>query len=250
MGQGQSVALQATQRTYISASNDGRVRADQFDRNEDATFEIHFVDYTTVAFRSFHGKWLCVEPSGFIVCDREYRGDWEAFTLCPAPFGKFAFKTHHGKYLSVQGDGYFSADKTFVGDWEMFNIEMIDLEECTVSLLGTHGHYVSADTEGRVFVTRDKCGKSETFERIVLSPTQVAFKSAHGRWLGAEVDGRMCTQEKRGKGELFYIHPAPNNKYSIRSCQNGKFLCAEAGGKLVADRDLPLEWEVFAIKST
>jgi len=247
MGQGQSVSLCGMHKMYISASHDGRVKVDQYTHNEDGTFEIHFIDHTTVAFRSFHGKWLCVEPSGFIVCDREYRGDWEAFTLTPGLYGKFAFKTAHGKYLSVQVDGYFSADKTFIGDGELFDIEL-EMEDSTVSILGAHGHYVSANTEGKVFATRDKCGKSETFERIVLSSTQVVFKSAHGRYLGAEPDGRMITQDKRGKCETFYIHPAPNNKYSIRSC-HGKFLCAEADGRLVANRDQPLNWEVFAIKS-
>jgi len=248
MGQGQSVALRGAHRKYISASNSGRVRADQFECNEDASFEIHFVDPTTVAFRSFHGKWLCVEPSGYIVCDREERRHWEAFTLTPALQGKFGFKTHHNKFLSVQPDGYFSADKTFVGDWEMFDVEMIDMEEGNVSIVGAHGHYITADPEGRVYATRDKCGKSETFEKVVVSPTQVAFKSANGKWLSADPDGRIGTQEKRGKSEIFYIHPAPNNKYSIRS-SHGKFLCAEPEGKISANRDLPLDWEAFAIKS-
>ena len=101
---------------------------------------------------------------------------------------------------------YFSADKTFIGDGELFDIELMEMEDGTVSVLGiyilldvervvtcagAHGHYISANTEGKVFATRDKQGKSETFERVVLSPTQVAFKSAHGRYLSAEADG-MC----------------------------------------------------------
>jgi len=248
MGQGTSVSLRSSQGKYISAHHSGRVRGDQFDRNEDAIFEIHFIDPLTVAFRSYHGKWLCVEPSGYIVCDREYRGDWEAFTLTPASFGKFAFKSTHGKFLSVLNDGYFSADQTFVGDWEMFDIELNDLEEGYVTILGTHGHYLSADLEGKVFASRDKSGKSETFERWVLGPTQVAFKSAYGKWLTADPEGHLSAQEKRGNGGTFYIHPAPSGKYLLRSCFN-KFLSAEPGGKVAATRDVPLDWEAFAIKS-
>jgi len=248
MGQGTSVSIKSSQGKYISANHNGRVRGDQFERNEDALFEIHFIDSLTVAFRSYHGKWLCVEPSGYIVCDREYRGSWEAFTLVPTSFGKFAFKTTHGKFLSVLNDGYFSAIQTFVGDWEMFDIELDELEEGPVTILGSHGHYLTADPEGKVFATRDKSGKSEIFERCVLGPTQVAFKSNYGKWLTADLEGHVSVQEKRGKGGVFYIHPAPSNKYLLRSCFS-KFLSAEPDGKVVATRDVPLDWEAFAIKS-
>ena len=44
--------------------------------------------------------------SGHVVCDREYRADWEAFTMCVAPQGKFAFKSHNSKFLTSKQDGY------------------------------------------------------------------------------------------------------------------------------------------------
>lgn len=71
-----------------------------------------FADCVTLVVGTiyFHARTIYVQPNfvdvGYIVCDREYRGEWEAFTLTPTSFGKFAFKTAHGKFLSVLNDGY------------------------------------------------------------------------------------------------------------------------------------------------
>jgi len=251
MGHGQSVAIKGFHGQYITASSSGKVRADQYERDEDETFELHFINNTEVAFRSFYNKWLCVESSGEVVCDRDYRADWEAFSLLPSSKGKFAFKSYFGKFLSAQPDGYLTAENSVIGDCEMFDIEIMDLDNGHVSILGAHGKYLSVEQDGKVLANREKCPiKSEAFDKVVISPCQVAFRSnVNNKWLGTELDGRIvCKEEKRGKAEIFYIHPAPNSRFSLRS-SHGKFLCLEPDGKILANREIPLEWEYFAIQS-
>jgi len=251
MGHGQSVAIKGFHGQYIAATSTGKVKADQYAIDEDETFEIHFINNTQVAFRSFYNKWLCVEAGGVVVCDRDNRAEWESFTLLPTPKGKFALRSFFGNFLAAQPDGFLTAENSVIGDWEMFDIEIVGLDDGRVSILGGHGKYISVEQDGRVLANKEKCqSSSEAFDKVVISPCQVAFRSnLTNKWLGTEPDGKLvCKEEKRGKTEVFYIHPAPNSRFSLRS-SHGKFLCAEPDGKVYANREIPLEWEYFAIQS-
>jgi len=206
------------------------VRADQYSHGDDEIFEIHFISPLVVAFRSAHSKWLCAEPSGYMVCDRSNRSDWEAFHLCVAAQGKFAFKAYNAKFLTSLQDGYLSANSVAIGEWEMYDLQLLDLEDRQISLVGFHGKYISADTAtGKVFASLNKRSKSEIFSMKVISYTQVAFKGPNGKWIAADSQGHVtCSHDTMTDRAIFFIHPAPDNHYSFRS-SSGLFLCSEAG---------------------
>src|SRR5438105_4300324 len=49
--------------------------------------------------RAHDKRWLCVEPSGRVMCNRHNLGEWETFLMECSSNGKFTFRTHHGGYL-------------------------------------------------------------------------------------------------------------------------------------------------------
>merc|ERR1719487_2578777 len=70
---------------------------------------------TAVSFRTTFGKFICAEPSGLVVANRDAPGPWEAFSIVnprnPNDYGKLeksapiALRTNHGTYLSINPMG-------------------------------------------------------------------------------------------------------------------------------------------------
>jgi hypothetical protein len=54
----------------------------------------------TLGMQSAFGKFVCAEPSGFVVANRGQVGEWESFTFQPAPVpGRYLVRTHHNQLL-------------------------------------------------------------------------------------------------------------------------------------------------------
>ena len=66
--------------------------------------------YTQVTLLSFHNKYLCAEPQGNVVANRDAAKGWEQWTIQTDDKG-VTFKSTHGKYLSAQPDGSVVADR-------------------------------------------------------------------------------------------------------------------------------------------
>ena len=83
----------------------------------------------TITLKSFHGKYVSIDPLGRIVADRDVARSWEQVTVepiaapSPVPGTRLvALKSAHGKYLSAQPDGSLIADRDIVGAWEQFEV--------------------------------------------------------------------------------------------------------------------------------
>jgi hypothetical protein len=87
------------------------------------SFEFTLVQGNFYNIKSFHGKFLCVEPNGKVVANRDRAGEWERFIIEPLPNNQFAMKTFHGKYVSAQPNGTVEANRSSVGEWETFHFE-------------------------------------------------------------------------------------------------------------------------------
>ncbi|MDR1938615.1 MAG: hypothetical protein LBQ73_09000 [Tannerellaceae bacterium] len=70
--------------------------------------------------KSYHGKYLCVEPNGNVVANRDRAAEWERITVQDLGGGTFALKSHHGKYLSAQPRGTIEGNRDRVAQWETF----------------------------------------------------------------------------------------------------------------------------------
>jgi len=211
MGQGHSVALRNIHNKYVGAEEGGGVMADQYSPGDNERFHIHFVNPTTVAFRSSYGKWLCAEPSGYVVCNREYRSDWEAFHMVPTSNGKFGFRAHNAKFLTSGQDGYLTASSaTAIGEWEMYDLEIMEMSNAHVALVGVHGKYLSVESSGRVHALHLDSGKNEVFSKKVVGPNRVAFKGSNGKYLAADSHGQVsCTLENMTDRAIFFYPSRP-----------------------------------------
>jgi hypothetical protein len=55
-----------------------------------------------VYLRSYHGRFLCAEPSGRVVADRTDCAEWETWTMRTTHCGQATFQSFHGKYLCAE----------------------------------------------------------------------------------------------------------------------------------------------------
>ena len=55
-----------------------------------------------VHLKSYHGRYLCAEPSGAVVADRTSIAEWETWTMSTTHCGQATFKSYHGKYLCAE----------------------------------------------------------------------------------------------------------------------------------------------------
>jgi hypothetical protein len=70
--------------------------------------------------RSYHGKYVCVEPNGVVVANRDKAAQWEAITVQDLGGGRFALRSAHGKYLSAQPQGTVEGNRAAAAQWETF----------------------------------------------------------------------------------------------------------------------------------
>ncbi|KAL0480631.1 hypothetical protein AKO1_006899 [Acrasis kona] len=82
-----------------------------------------------VQFKSHFGKWLCAEPSGTIIANRQEPSAWETFTIVdghnndnyygPIEGEIMAIRTNHGTYVSDY-EGSATATKNMIKEGEQF----------------------------------------------------------------------------------------------------------------------------------
>lgn len=87
---------------------------------------VHTYDDGRVSLQASNGQYLCAEPDGTVVVNRESSGEYERFTIEVRDVG-VCFRTFHGGYLQApEGGGTDAwvrsvpADPTRPGEWEFF----------------------------------------------------------------------------------------------------------------------------------
>jgi hypothetical protein len=98
-------------------------------RGDEETWELYTYG-NKVALRNYRTKrYLCGEPSGKAVADRDWCREWELWTMHKLSPSTFAFKSAHGYWLCAQppGDdikwgGEVCADRSDLREWETFNV--------------------------------------------------------------------------------------------------------------------------------
>jgi len=111
-------------------------------------------------FRTHQGKFLCAEPSGQVVANRDQAKEWEHFTLIQVGGGRVNLRTHHGKFVCAEPSGQVIANRDQAKEWESWTLEE---RGNTCHLRSFHGRYLCADNNGNVIADRDQAKGWETF---------------------------------------------------------------------------------------
>jgi hypothetical protein len=76
--------------------------------------------------RTAFGKFVCAEPSGFVVANRMAQEVWETFRFEPAPQpGTYFIRTHHNTLLSTDYGGIVTARDTYPNASETWEVRVV-----------------------------------------------------------------------------------------------------------------------------
>eukprot|EP01116_Phalansterium_solitarium_P014001 TRINITY_DN3148_c0_g1_i1.p1 TRINITY_DN3148_c0_g1~~TRINITY_DN3148_c0_g1_i1.p1 ORF type:complete len:377 (-),score=30.29 TRINITY_DN3148_c0_g1_i1:16-1146(-) len=213
-----------------------------------------------------HGKYVCAEPNGRAVCDRDALGSWETFELVSLGSDQVALKSAHGAYLCAEPFGRVVCDRVHRREWETWTV--CRLADDQVALRSWHGRYLSAQPDGRLQANRRDLLAWETFRvpkdspllaqqpqhaepctlRAELSNSlKLSLQGAHGTYVCAEPNGRVvCNRDVLGSWETFELVSLGADQVALKSA-HGAYLCAEPFGRVVCDRVHRREWETWTV---
>lgn len=102
-----------------------------------------------VYVRSYHGRYLCAEPNGTVVADRQVPKEWETWSITKQG-DNLILRSFHGKYLCAESNGQMIANRDHAREWEHF---LISKNGSNIALRSYHGKFVCAEPDGRVVRT-------------------------------------------------------------------------------------------------
>jgi hypothetical protein len=180
----------------------------------------HLLVGRKVAFKTHQNKFLCAEQDGKLVADRAEAKQWEHFDVIGIDSKDHKnvvvnLKSHHGKFLCSDSGDKAIADRGEAKEWERWTI--VEVGDGNIALRDYRGKFLCVEAEHKIVVNRDAAKQWETFHPVL-----------------------HLTAEEQHAHSLF-------GKRATFKAHNGKFLCAEQDGKLVADRADAKEWEHFTI---
>jgi len=76
-----------------------------------------------VTLRSAHKKFLCAEPNGKVVANRDKAAEWEKWQIVKISKGTWALKSHHGKFLCAEPNGTLIANRDQAKEWETWTVK-------------------------------------------------------------------------------------------------------------------------------
>lgn len=208
--------------------------------------------------KSYHGKYLCAQPDGSIICNREKPDIWEEFEIKEIPNkpGFFRIKTYHNTYVSYERNGYPSASykNPQLTINQVFRIPCVAHPKISKTgevkaLKSYFGKFLTATSNGRLEWTSDKVGESEIFQITKLEKNKYTIKSAFGRYLSVEPNNSINSNcPDFGDYETFEITKSLKNWgcFYIRS-HFKKYLSAQPNGSVECNRDVPDIWEYVTI---
>eukprot|EP00798_Chlamydomonas_sp_ICE-L_P016672 gene16672-22929_t len=216
------------------------------------------------ALKSHLGQWLSATPWGTL----EFRGkvrEWELFHVemkGDEEIEKACIRSHHLKFLCAEPDGRIVANRDEALDFEMFEVHWqnaVDaggLREDQLKFVGEaaikthHGVFVTVFPDGNIRgLAKDMLSWERVSVYFVQSLERFALKSHLGEWLSVTPNGSLEFRGKVREWELFHVDMKGDEeieKACIRG-SHGKFLCAEQDGRIVANRDEALDFELFEV---
>ena len=176
-------------------------------------------EWSKVALRSVHGKYLSAQPDGRAEWNRDHASDWEYFHLEKRQGGKVALKGAHGMYVSAQPDGSVQINRGAAppGGWEEFTVE--DRGNDVVCLKSCHGKYLSAQQNGTAQWNRDHAPRGG-WEEIQIEQYRKTSEPILSEPILNSDSGMI-----RGESILVSEHSLPkyNGIYTIQNTEiNGK----------------------------
>jgi len=136
---------------------------DEKEQKVDQVLAVPFgVERIKVSLQSHHGKFVCAEPDGRALCNREHCAEWEQFVSVPMGNGKVGLQTAHGKYISAEPSGKVISNRGWCKSWEHFQV--VPARHGKVGLRSAHGKYLSAQPNGSLQCNRDALREWEEFK--------------------------------------------------------------------------------------
>lgn len=226
--------------TYICAEPDDHVIADRPSADIWETFTLEKLSETTLAIKSFHGKYLAADPHGNV----------DAGSLTPFPWEyttngrSITLKSTFGLFLCAEPSGLVIANRTEIGPWETFESSLDTPKPYNTVLKTFHNTYICAEPSGLVVADRIEAKEWETFavETSLFNYDIVYYRSHHGSYLSAQPSGSVIANTAQ---------PYPwkssweGSKVNLLSTF-GLFLCAEPTGLVIANRPAVGPWEQFS----
>lgn len=108
-------------------------------------------------------------------------------------------RSAHGTWLSAQPTGPLECNRTVRDAWEMFEISAVTSAMVSIRSVA-HDQYVSARPEGTVACNRSWVREWEMWTPYQVGPTTFGFKSFHGKFLVAELDGTVLADRDELNG--------------------------------------------------
>jgi hypothetical protein len=120
-----------------------------------------------IAFKTAHGKFLCAEPSGVLVANRDDAKEWETFTVTRVtawnPHSPLNIRSHHGKYLCSE-DNKAVVNRDAAREWEQWT--MVPLGGHHVALRDYRGKFLCVEPSGAIVVNRPHAREWETLTLV------------------------------------------------------------------------------------
>lgn len=120
---GKKVRLLSHHDKFLTAEQDGLVKADRDHGNDWEEFHVTCTGDGLVALKTFHNKFLKIHPwKEAIHADASAINDWEKFLWVTHIDNKISLQAHTGMWLRATDKHEVRADAPRVDDWEKFRI--------------------------------------------------------------------------------------------------------------------------------
>ncbi|MCL2913013.1 neutral/alkaline non-lysosomal ceramidase N-terminal domain-containing protein [Shewanella corallii] len=232
-----------------------------------------------IGLRTGNGHYISAPGNGDLDANRPHFRAWEQFRLVNLsnPAGCWqstdAIALYHPssqKFVAAEPTGQAVAKWGAINAWETFGLTLIEekLKHSQISLLSSHGTYVSADQAGGgpVFANQGHMLKWERFQLRTLEPDnlsncvrsgdRISLRTDKGHFFSARSQGDLLADGKRlAEWEKFTLHNHTRSgclqygdSISLQST-HGKYMMADANGpkKVSAGSHHMQAWETFNI---
>jgi len=196
-----------------------------------------------VRLRSHQGRYLCAEPTGRIVADRAQAKDWEEFTLVPAS----GFQPMPAPVMPMPMPAPVMPMPMPAPVMPMPMPMPMPTYGITAGQYylksAAHGTFVEPQASFGLMATRSVTPAGVW--TVQSTPQGVTFMSGFGRYLCAD-NMRAVANRTAAQAWEHWQPEFRGPRVCLRSHQ-GRYLCAEPDGHVVADREQAKEWEEFEL---
>lgn len=157
------LSAKADESTAFEVNLVGAAVKDEKEQKVEQALAVPFnIERMKISLQGVHGKFVCAEPDGKALCNREHCAGWEQFVSVPMGNGVVGLQTAHGKYISAEPSGKVISNRDWCKSWEHFQVVPTRHEK--VGLRSAHGKYLSAQPDGTLQCNRDHLREWEKFK--------------------------------------------------------------------------------------